>query len=252
MTRSLVWIPVMTVGLLGVQFTLAAEVGEPSRSPRPDAAGRSSSTQPTSRPARRYEPRRLGPPQPTRVWLDVFTLTLSAERGQEFSLDAINGEKLGAKELLGEFAKLGEASLAYRFDEQIDLAADSNLVVGSRVPIAEDMQPSSRGRAGRSVSYRSVGCVVKLIGSWQGPGEAKDTGQVSLELRVSEVRPSAAVGDIPLPSFTELSVERSLRVKSGKPLLSATIRAEKSPKNEVAAYHVCIVRLLLDRLGGAD
>ncbi len=210
---------------------------------------------PVPRPAGiRGEPKPADASQSTRVRLDIFTVQLSPEQGVDFSLDAVRPGASSTKELLFELGKQGKAALSYRFDERIDLTQQTRLTTGERVPITQSVSVGSGGKTSPSVSYEKVGCIVDLKGRWEASPGAKPIAQVSLRLNISDVSSSSitVADELRLPMFSELSIDRDLWARSGEPLLTAVVRARKSPKNEVEGYSACVVRLQLDRLEAKD
>lgn len=208
-------------------------------------------SQPTTRPVVRRERQRLGPPQPARLRLDVFTVAMSAQKGIDFSLDTLSSASAaGPKELLATLGKLGEADMKYRFDEQIDLAAETDLTCGQRMPVVQSMTVARGGVVVPGVSYEKVGCIIRVIGQWQDASGRKDAASVKLRFQIADTTRSAVeVSEkVQLPVFAEVSVERDLDVASGGPVLSAALAPQKSKEMKTVGYTACIVRLQLDRL----
>jgi hypothetical protein len=135
-------------------------------------------------------------------------------------------------------------------DERIDLASETRLTVGERVPLVQNVTKARGGMMFPSVSYQRVGCIVDVIGRWKEGVGPTPTANIELSFHMSDVSdPGVPInGGVRLPAFVELSMERELQAESGRPILSATLRPNRSEAGEVDGYFACIVRLQLDRL----
>jgi hypothetical protein len=243
----------LVCSLLATHSGVFAQDAPTLRQPAVGAA-RASTTQPTTRRASRHEPQRIGPPQPTRLRLDVYMLELTNEQALAFSLDSLKADTLNPTELLDELKKLGSASLKHRFDERLDLAAPFNLTSGQQVPVVTNMRIGAAGAPIPSVDYRAVGIIADIIGLWGPQGTAANTANIKIDLEMSHTATSAmkAVAGIQLPQFLKLAVVRELRVEHGRPVLSFAIQPRQAEGNEPRGYFATVIRLQLDRLQPGD
>jgi hypothetical protein len=217
--------------------------------------------QPSSRPTAPREPRRLGPPQPTRVRLDVFRLTIPYEKGVDFSLDQVRTDGNSNKDLLETLGKLGQAALMYRFDETVDLAGDTTLLNEQREPVVTNAT-MVRGVLQRQISFIDTACRLTILGQWGTDQRSDREADVSMNLRLNYIEPSSMNlgGGIEASSMLRVDSQRSLRATSGKPVLSAFFsldepqakgsEGQEEKTKEPRRFRVCIVRLQLDRLTG--
>jgi hypothetical protein len=224
---------------------------------------------PSTRPAVPHEPRRLGPPQPSRVRVDVLRLTLPYEKGVDFSLDQVKTEGSSNKDLLAALGKLGEAVLMYRFDETIDLAGETTLSKAQQEPVVDSVFMVPRGLAQPSMRYVDTLCQLTVLGQWGGDQRSEQEADVSVKLRLNYIESSSLDlgGDIKAPVIVRVDNERSLRVTSKRAVLSALLgpfqeypmknarkgedeekEKEKQGEKEPRQFRACIVRLQLDRL----
>lgn len=104
------------------------------------------------------------------------------------------------------------------------------------------------------VDYVDSACKIRILGLWGGDGKPSDQADVSIHFETKDVDTSAldVGGGVKAPVITVLETEKSLRVTSGRPILSACFNVER-PKSDKAdvqpqQFHACIVRLQLDRL----
>jgi hypothetical protein len=254
MTRYLSFLGVcVVVGMIGGIALAADETRRPTRlrgvSTRPAEV-------PATRPFIRREPRRLGPPQPTHVYCDVFRVTLPYEKGAEFSLEQVRGYSSSAKALLDALSRLGETVLMYRFEETIDLAGETTLSKGQQEPIVRSVVIGPRGVPQPTVDYLDNSCRLTILGQWGGDQRSDREADISVDLRLKYVESSSVSlgGDARAPLIVAVGSERSLRATSRKAVLSAFFSPEEpqgmpqSGEKTPRQFRVCIVRLQLDRL----
>ncbi len=206
-----------------------------------------------TRPSAPRERRRLGPPQPTRARVDVFRVTMPYQEGVDFSVDSLRPHLAANKDLLDALNKEGKAMLAYRFDETIDLAEESMLAKGQQEPVIKSVSIRG-GTAIPTVDYVDSACKIRILGLWGGDRKPPDQADVSIHFETKDVDTAALNigGGIKAPVITVFETEKSLRVTSGRPLLSACFNVERPQSDKANAqpqqFHACIVRLQLDRL----
>lgn len=175
------------------------------------------------------------------------------QKGVDFSVDSLLPHIAANKDLLDALNKEGKAVLAYRFDEIIDLAEEAMLAKGQQEPIIRSVGIRG-GTTTPIMEYVDSACKIRILGLWGGDRKPSDQADVSIHFETKNVGTSAldVGGGVKAPMITVLETEKSLRVTSGRPLLSACFNVER-PKSDKAdvqpqQFHACIVRLQLDRL----
>ena len=208
----------------------------------------------STRPAVPRERRRLGPPQPTRIRVDVFRVTMPYEKGIDFSVDSLRPHANANKELLEALGKEGKATLAYRFDENIDLAEESMLHYGKQEPVIKSVSIARSGTAIPAVDYMSTGCKLKILGLWGDDKGSSEQADVSFVFESKNVDKSSLNigGGVQAPIIANFESEKSLRAASGQPILSACFDLQRTrsedDEKESQQFRACIIRLQLDRL----
>jgi hypothetical protein len=207
-----------------------------------------------TRPAFPRERRRLGPPQPTRIRVDVFRVTMPYEKGVDFSVDSLRPHIKANKDLLEALGKEGEATLAYRFDETIDLAEESMLSHGKQEPVIRSVSIARGGTAIPAVDYMSTGCKLKVLGLWGDEKGSPEQADVSFVFESKNVDKSFLNigGGVQAPIIVSFESEKSLRALNGQPILSACFDLQRAQseddEKESQQFRACIIRLQLDRL----
>jgi hypothetical protein len=209
---------------------------------------------PTSRPTVYREPRQSGVPQPTRICCDVFKLMLPYKQGVDFSLEQVREYSQSGKALLEALDRLGDPELVYSFEETTDLGSRTSLVESQKVPIVMSVT-IVRGVAQPQVTYLDKACRLTVLGQWGGDGSSPEQADVSIvfSLRSVDQSPLGVGGGVKAPVTGHFEIGKSLRVISGRPVLSACFDLQRPQPGggEDAApqqLRVYIVRFQLDRL----
>lgn len=194
-------------------------------------------------------PEHVGPFQPARARIDVFTIRLDLEKGKQFSLDGISEDVKAAGALLEALGKFGETNLAYRFDEQVDLGEMTNMTIGSQVPVVQNIV-MSKGKPSPSVTFRQIGCILDMGGNWQSAGPDA-VAALRLDFELSGICHSdvdIGVPGVKLPQFTQFQSRRQLQARDGQFVLTSVLQERKNEKGDSVGYDGCVLRLRLDRL----
>ena len=238
---SAILIGIVTIGLYA-QNRSARQSPQPLQQPQPPQS------QPTPRESRRTMEKPEGPPQPTRIQLDLFDLTCTTDKLAGLDTSQIGADQASSAQIIERLAKLGDAKHLMRVDNVVNLAGESNITQGVRKPIVKDVTMSKSGTVTPSVDYEEVGFIARFNGQWRdGSPDSRADMVCSIEMSgVNESGVQVASG-VTLPTFNELSIRQAITIAGGVPVL---ILSNDMPisKDDKLVSHVTIVRLLLTRL----
>lgn len=236
--------------------SVALSADGPPAPVRPRAVASRPAAEAASRPASPRERRRLGPPQPTRIRVDVFRVTMPYEKGVDFSVDSLRPHIKANKDLLETLGAQGKATLAYRFDETIDLAEESMLHCGKQEPVIKSASVSRDGTVIPMVDYVDAVCKIKILGLWGQDKGSPEQADVSFVFESKNVDTSSLKRGIQAPIRATFESVKSLRAANGQPILSACFDLQRTQseddEKESQQFRVCIIRLQLDRLAATE
>jgi hypothetical protein len=197
-------------------------------------------------------------PQLTRLQVDLFELKCSPEQLLKLDLMELGGTpggpmKATPEQLLQRLGELGEARLAVRYDNFVDLVGGTHLVTGKSFPTVRDMSINASGVIVPSVSYQDVGFTVDLKGAWLDgsepnlafvdfilessgpPADKVDIGMIGKDTRLN------------LPVYDEFQSRQRVVARQGLPVLLACNDLSKAPRN-ADKVSVLVARLVATRL----
>ena len=192
-------------------------------------------------------------PQPTRVQIDLFELACTTDQLIKLNPDALygaDGEGCSGAEVLKQLGEWGTARLLVRVDNVVDLAHESSLTHGKRVPTVQDMVVGTGGKVTPSVSYQQVGVRAKIRGMWHDcDGLARADLECAIELS-SVTRSSTEIGaGVKLPVLGEFEIAQHIFVTSGKPVFIVSNDVPMPGDGPVQTV-VTVLRLMATRLPG--
>lgn len=203
---------------------------------------------PTPRESRRTMEKPEGPPQPTRIQIDLFGLTCATDQLVKLDIDQIGADRASSAQVLERLAKFGDAKHLIRVDNVVNLAEESNITQGVRKPVVKDVTISKAGTTTPSVDYEEVGFIAEFKGQWRdgGPDSRSD---IVCTIEMSGVNESGiqVASGVNLPTFNNMKIEQKMSLTGGVPVLILSNDLPIS-KDDKLVTHVTLVRLLLTRL----
>ncbi len=185
----------------------------------------------------------------TRLQIDVFELSCTSAQLAEFNLDQVGQGNPGAPEVVKRLGQLGTARVLLRYDNIVDLAANTSVGTGMQVPAVKDIVLGSDGNFAPSVAYESIGFTGVINGLWVDTVDPFQA-QINMRFECSDLSDKnlrvADKADIPM--FTQrLLIEQTRMLKSGEPTwLSCNDLHLSAPPN--AETKLTVIRLVATRL----
>jgi hypothetical protein len=199
-----------------------------------------------------------GRPQLTRVQVDLFELKCSAEQLLKLDMMALGNTESGPmkaspEQLLQRLSQLGEARLAIRYDNFVDLVGGTRLNTGKSFPTVREISINASGVIVPSVAYQDVGFTVDLKGAWLDesepnlafvdfmvessgpPTEKVDIGMIGKDTRLN------------LPVYDQFQSRQRVVARQGLPVLLACNDLSKVHQNG-EKVSVLVARLVATRL----
>jgi len=223
------------LGILGVAVVLQA--GAEGRSAKP----------PVPRPAR--PALKAKGTAPTRLQVDVFEISCTSEQFMTLDLDQVGADEAAAQQVLERLGAFGQARVLSRLDDVGALPGEIKIVAGHRAPVVQDVAVGKGRVVTPSVNYQEVGSIVEVSGQWVDTDEAKNVAQLRLDVEFSGIGQSYVVlpSKIKLPVFSECSIEKSLLITSGKPVLTL-MNLVANPTDEEKRVIAYVVRTVVTRI----
>lgn len=171
-------------------------------------------------------------PQLTRLQVDLFELRCTSDDLLKLDLMELGGTESGPmkaapEQILERLRQLGEARLAVRYDNFVDLTSGTRLSSGTSVPTVVDIATTGSGVIVPSIGYERTGFVVDLKGSWLEETETNlafiefDLENSALASERMEVGGLAKEGRLALPAFDRFQSSQRIVARQGLPVLLA-------------------------------
>jgi hypothetical protein len=195
--------------------------------------------------------------QLTRLQVDLFELRCSRDQLMKLDLaELARGQagpmKASAQEVLDRLRQLGDASLAIKYDNFVDMTAATHLTTGKSVPWIDNVSVGASGVVVPSVKYRDLGFNVTISGVWQ---DGTEPNLADVEFNVgrsglpNEKIDAGYVGEqakLTLPIYDEFQSQQHVVLRQGLPVLLACNDLSK-PEGE-KGLAVLVARLVATRL----
>jgi len=176
-------------------------------------------------------------PLRTSLQLLIYKLDVPADHLPDISVDQLT-ESAGAPESLEKaLSKLGDARLAYRMDQVVELRSRAKRIrLGAQTPYVRNTSDSKGGDKRVGVGYENVGCTVEYAGNVGSP----TGGTAQLEIEYSDVSESQIdIGnDVKAPVIRKWTQSYGGPFKGGQPMVLLMIDANAD--GDPVAYVTCI------------
>lgn len=197
-------------------------------------------------------------PQLTRLQVDLFELRCGPEELMRLDLMALGQTDAGPmkaapEQILERLRQLGEARLAVRYDNFVDITSGTRLTSGTSVPTVRDIATTGTGVIVPSIGYEQAGFVVELKGSWLEETETNlafiefDLESSELASRRMDVGGVGKEGRLSLPMFDRFQSSQRIVARQGLPvLLACNDLSKQAPAGE--KIPVLVARVVATRL----
>lgn len=171
-------------------------------------------------------------PQLTRLQVDLFELRCGPEELLNLDLMALGQSdggpmKATPEQILDRLRQLGEARLAVRYDNFVDITSGTRLTSGVSVPTVRDIATTGTGVIVPSIAYERLGFAVELKGSWLEESQP-NLAYIDFDLESADLGPvKMDVGGLGkdarlnLPVFQRFQSSQRLVARQGLPMLIA-------------------------------
>lgn len=197
-------------------------------------------------------------PQLTRLQVDLFELRCGPEELMRLDLMALGQTDAGPmkaapEQILERLRQLGEARLAVRYDNFVDITSGTRLTSGTSVPTVREIATTGTGVIVPSIGYEQAGFVVELKGSWLEETETNlafiefDLESSELASRRMDVGGVSKEGRLSLPMFDRFQSSQRIVARQGLPvLLACNDLSKQAPAGE--KIPVLVARVVATRL----
>ncbi len=172
---------------------------------------------PSSRPSRELA-LPTGPVQPTRLELTILQLSCPTGILPGIDLDRLTAGNAEPAVILERLQEFGQANIAFQVDNRINLTGESKMTQGARVPSVRDVVIGRNGVVTPSVTYESIGSIVKIRGLWRE--DDPQVADIATEIETSTITdtPTQVAPGVDLPGFGELSIKQTFSLQNGVPI----------------------------------
>jgi hypothetical protein len=197
-------------------------------------------------------------PQLTRLQVDLFELKCTREELLKLDLMELGKGKDGpmkasVQEVLERLKQIGDASLAVRYDNFVDLVAGTRMATGKSVPTITNTSLSGSGIVVPTVQYDAVGFTLELKGAWLDQSEPT-MANIDLKVESSSLSPEGVpvgfvgnVANLKLPVYDQFVSDQRIVARQGLPVLLACNDMSKVPPSD-GKVPMLIARLVATRL----
>lgn len=171
----------------------------------------------------------------------VYEVHLPPDRVGQLDSRALSGGKDSAS-FKKALEALGKTKVLYRVDQAVKLAGD-RVSIGTRAPMVTGTRRTASGQAIKTVSYRPVGAVFKIVGWPQAGGRLR----VELNIEVSSLSDSPVMitKDVPAAVIRNTTLAHSGPVRPDRPFVIVSADADSpDAAGQAVAY---VARVVLGR-----
>ncbi|MHC4442210.1 MAG: hypothetical protein ACYTF1_20495 [Planctomycetota bacterium] len=203
---------------------------------------------PVPRPIRQKVKKQEGLPQPTRIQIDLFDLTCTTDQLVELDADQIGADGASSAAVIERLGKFGDVKHVIRVDNVVDLADESQITQGVRVPVVRDVTVSKSGTVTPSVSYEEIGFISEIKGQWR-EDVTDSRADIACSIEISGIKESGVqvASGINLSTYNQIEIEQQMSLADGVPVLIFSNDMPIKKENKLVT-HVTVVRMVLTKL----